>query len=117
MGLQMKKRWAIVMLGCIIGSALGIAPLLDSLGCSRVEDAAADIESIGNNGAAEDSAKWHNIHRSERSEAHLRSDSIRDAKRKTEKSVRKKKGKKKVGKRSGKQDSKKQDRSLRDETL
>ena len=42
-----RKRWGIIILGCVIGAALGVAPLLDSLGCIR-SSSGGDISDIMN---------------------------------------------------------------------
>ena len=84
------------MLGCVVGACLGIAPLLESTGCvePRRSHAPAGVNTVlsrdsaeagrVSGGEEEDSAenkKWRNIRKGERSTAHLRSDSIRDSRR------------------------------------
>lgn len=126
MGLNMRKRWGIVMLGCIIGASIGIGPLLNSLGCVRNADNDSQSESLYRQveSNAADSAeggnidgRWHNIHREERSATRQRSDSIRDVLRVTSKKTSGRKKRKKVLKGNNPTRKNSPERNLRDDRL
>lgn len=129
MGMSSGKRWGIVMLGCIVGAAIGIGPLLDSTGCVRPageHENNVDYDSAGapqgrpfdydddisvakepedtliHDSQQDGKAVWKNVHRSERSATHLRSDSIRDASRRLKIGSGKAGGKSKKGGRNKK---------------
>lgn len=128
-GYSPRERNGMIVLASLVVLCFCIEPLARVAGCTRVEDApppsgvgAEGMSIVKTDSSAEDSAVPYgevrkNIRREERSEAHHRSDSIRDARKKARKdSARAARKHRKSGK-SGRQKAAPVRRSLRDERL
>ena len=124
--MDVRKRWGIVMLGCIIGASLGIAPLIDAAGCKRVEKVSesnclTDDSAVMRHALSdrEDTSAtcYRNIRRSERSEGHRQSDSVRAQNRRHATRARSKAGSAKRRSASRQTDKGAKERSLRDDVV